>query len=59
MAAGDIENIFPPCSSFHDILGNIFECRIHGDFETQTNIYMDVIFLWLYSDKSRIPIYPD
>ena len=45
MAAGDIENIFPPCSSFHDILGNIFECRIHGDFETQTNIYMDVIFL--------------
>jgi len=39
MAAGDIENIFP-CSSLHDILGDILEFRLHGDSETQTNIWM-------------------
>ena len=40
MAAGDIENIFP-CSSLHDILGDILEFRcLHGDFDTQTNIRM-------------------
>ena len=39
MAAGDIENIFP-CSSLLDILGDILEFRLHGDSETQTNIWM-------------------
>ena len=33
MVAGDIENIFPG-SSLDVILGDILECRLHGDFET-------------------------